>query len=289
MNNPVKLGTCAWSFDDWRGAFYPPELPPNQWLGWYARFLSAVEIDSTFYAAPSAQTIANWLNATPDDFRFTCKLPREITHSRKLRNSGDLVHAFLASIKPLRPKLGPVLIQLPPYFEPSQDEDALKDFIFELPHEISFAVEFRHPDWHQPRIVKLLENMGICWVWNDTSSLRNQNRAPFTFLPQTADCLYIRLLGDLKTKSHHGVSPHHYNRLMWPRDFALESWAVKIKKNLGKARCIYVFANNHYEGFSPQTCQRLARHLGKEIPPLPQMNSSRRKQAAENMQQLTLF
>ncbi len=216
-------------------------------------------------------------------------MPREITHARKLRNSTDLLHGFLAAISPLRPKLGPVLIQLPPYFEPEHDEDALRNFIFELPHEFSFAVEFRHAEWHQPRIVKLLENMGICWVWNDTSTLKNQNRAPFTFLPQTADCLYIRLLGDLQTKFNKGERTHRYSRLMWPRDCALESWAVKIKKNLRKARCIYVFANNHYEGFSPHTCQRLARHFGMEIP-LPQMSSALQKRSVlENAQQQQLM
>ena len=270
----IKIGTCAWSFDDWRGVFYPPELPPNQWLAWYARTLPAVEIDSTFYATPSAHVIAQWLKATPDHFSFACKMPREITHARKLRNSSELLRAFLAGIGLLRPKLGPVLIQLPPFFEPAHDETALRDFLFDLPDEFSFAVEFRHPDWHQPRIVKLLENLGICWVWNDTSPLKEQNTAPFTFLPQTSDCLYIRLLGDLRTISRgNGARAIRYNKLMWPRASALESWAIKIKKYAaGKARSIHVFVNNHYEGFSPQTCQRLARQLGLKID-LPEIHA----------------
>src|SRR5207302_9235941 len=176
--------------------------------------------------------------------------------------------------------LGPVLIQLPPWFEPRHDEAALREFIDELPGDWSFAIEFRHPDWHQPRIVSFLENHRICWVWNDISPREEQNSAPFKFLPQTSDMLYIRLLGDLQTKYRgDGTRAFRYARLMWPRDSALESWALKIKKHLGKTRRIYVMANNHFEGFSPQTCQRLARLLGIEIT-LPKLESLAPKQAA---------
>lgn len=268
MNSTVHIGTCAWSFDDWRGAFYPPSLPPNQWLAWYARFFSAVEIDSTFYATPGAPAVARWLAATPETFRFTCKMPREITHARKLRDCSEPLALFLAGIAPLRAggRLGPVLIQLPPYFEPRLDEGALREFLSGLPRGWSFAVEFRHADWHQPRIVSLLENAGVCWVWNDLSSLAERDRAPFRILPQTSDCLYIRLIGDLQTKYRgDGSRAFRYSSLLWPRDSAIESWAVKIRRTLRGTKCVHIFANNHYEGFSPKTCQRLARQLGVEI------------------------
>jgi len=290
--NPPKIGTCAWSFEDWRGVFYPPQLPSNQWLAWYSRFFSAVEIDSTFYATPSRHTIAQWLRATPDDFVFTCKMPREITHARKLRHSRELLRQFLEGIAPLRPKLGMVLIQLPPFFEPQHDLVALKEFIFDLPtndkNAVPFAVEFRHPGWHQPSIVQLFENMGICWVWNDTSALKQQNRAPFAFLPRTTGSLYIRLLGDLSTKKE----THRYVGLTWPRNAALESWAAKIKKHLSTSQRVFVFANNHYEGFSPMTCQRLAEQLGVKINLPPQSTffaSAHAKAAATDDAQLQLF
>jgi uncharacterized protein YecE (DUF72 family) len=266
LNRKIKIGTCAWSFDDWRGNFYPEKLPQNQWLAWYARALPAVEIDSTFYATPSPQTIGHWLDATPDDFYFTCKMPREITHERRLRDCGEPLRAFLDGIAPLRAKLGPILIQLPPTFTPPHDEAALKDFLFNLPRDFSFAVEFRDPAWHLPRIVKLFEEERICWVWADTSPLAEQNRAPFEFLPQTADCLYVRLLGDLRTRSRSdGGSEHRYGKLMWPRDSALESWAIKIEKHLADTGCVYIYANNHYEGFSPLTCQRIAKRFRIDI------------------------
>lgn len=268
MNNSIQIGTCAWSYDDWRGAFYPPQLPPAQWLAWYARYFPAVEIDSTFYATPGAQTVARWLAATPETFRFTCKMPREITHVRKLRDCAEPLSLFLAGMEPLRAsgRLGPVLIQLPPYFEPRLDEVALKEFLFGLPRDWSFAVEFRHADWHQPRIVTLLENCGVCWVWNDLSSLAERERAPFRILPQTSDCLYIRLIGDLQTKYRgDGTRAFRYSKLLWPSDSVLESWAVKIKRSLRKTKCVHISASNHYEGFAPITVQRLARQLDMEI------------------------
>ena len=217
-------------------------------------------------------------------------MPREITHVRKLRDCAEPLHLFLAGITPLRAsgRLGPVLIQLPPYFEPRLDEFALKDFLFDLPRDWSFAVEFRHADWHQPRIVTLLENLGICWVWNDLSSLSERDHAPFKILPQTSDCLYIRLIGDLQTKYRgDGTRAFRYSSLLWPRESALESWAVKIKRTLRKTKCVHIFANNHYEGFSPKTCQRLGRQLGIEIP-LPDMREIRAEAKASDPQ-LQLF
>ncbi|PYK27381.1 MAG: hypothetical protein DME52_04095, partial [Verrucomicrobia bacterium] len=82
----IRIGACAWSFEDWRGSFYPSHLPESQWLEFYANYFPAVEVDSTFYAAPAQATIQRWIEITPAAFRFACKLPREITHTRRLRD-----------------------------------------------------------------------------------------------------------------------------------------------------------------------------------------------------------
>lgn len=262
----IKFGTCAWSFEDWRGVFYPEHLPSNQWLGWYSRFLPAVEIDSTFYSAPAVHVAGHWLDQTPENFRVTCKMPREITHERKLRDCAEPVHAFLDSIAPLHEKLGCVLIQLPPFFSAEHDDVALARFIEDLPRDFRYAVEFRHSDWRLPRIVRRLEEFEVCWVWNDLSDLEAQNLPPFELLPQTTDFLYVRLMGDSATKyDAAGARLHRYTETTWARDVALDSWAVKIEKHLFESREVFVLANNHYEGFSPATCQRIARRLGVVI------------------------
>src|SRR4051812_20944428 len=85
----IKIGTCAWSYEDWRGVFYPEHLPAGERLEFYARHFPAVEVDSTFYHAPTPHVAAHWAEVTPPDFAFSCKLPREITHERKLRDSAE--------------------------------------------------------------------------------------------------------------------------------------------------------------------------------------------------------
>lgn len=263
---PVLIGTCAWSFEDWEGVFYPPHLPQGQRLPFYARHLATVEIDSTFYATPTPQTARHWVEVTPPGFVFSCKMPREITHERKLRGSRELLTQFLRGIEPLQPKLGAVLIQLPPYANPKHDEDALRDFLALLPREPRFAVEFRDPAWHLPRIAHLLEHHGVCWAWNDLTAVAHQAEGPFDFLPLTTDFLYVRLMGDSATKyGADGKRVHRYVSLAWPREGALESWVLKVRQHLRDLSRTLVYVNNHFEGFSPMTCKRLAERFGMEI------------------------
>jgi uncharacterized protein YecE (DUF72 family) len=262
----IKIGTCAWSYEDWREPFYPPHLPSNERLEFYSRFLRAVEIDSTFYHSPAEHVSDHWRAATPAEFLFTAKMPREITHDRKLRDSEELLDTFLRGIRPLREKLACVLIQLPPWFEPKHDETALKDFVRQLPREFRFAVEFRDPEWHMPRFVHLLEENHVCWVWNDTTTPEHSAEAAFGFLPPTTDFLYVRLLGDLDNKyDGNGQRIHSYRKISWPRDAALDLWAEKIRQISPQMKNVFVFSGNHFEGFAPLTCQRFAKKLGLKI------------------------
>jgi uncharacterized protein YecE (DUF72 family) len=262
----VHIGSCAWAFEDWRGVFYPPELPPGRWLGWYARTFNAVEIDSTFYATPPAHTVAKWLADAPAHFRFTCKAPKTITHELRLRGCNPLLAEFLERMEPLHGHMGPVLIQLPPSFAPAGDAAALREFVLGLPHGWKFAIEFRHAEWHQPRFARLLEDHGVCWVWSDMTPLPDQAQGPFGFLPETAPFIYLRLMGDPRTKFNAaGERIVHYREMLWPRAGAVESWAVRLGKQAEQAKGIYVFANNHYEGFAPLTCRRIAEHLGMKL------------------------
>ena len=179
----IRIGAVAWSFPEWRQSFYPNDLPESEWLEFYARYLPAVEIDSTFYAAPSENAVRRWVELTPASFRFSCKLPREITHVCKLRDCSAELNSFLRAIEPLETKLQIVLIQLPPSFTPKDGRQALRKFLVQLPRDFRFAIEFRHAGWHRPQIIRLLENCRVCWVWADMSPLNERNLAPFEFLP----------------------------------------------------------------------------------------------------------
>jgi uncharacterized protein YecE (DUF72 family) len=283
----IRIGASAWSFDEWRGAFYPPDLPESRWLEFYARYFPTVEIDSTFYGAPAENTAGRWLDTTPATFRFACKLPREITHACRLHDCRAALNAFLRAIEPLAPKLQVILIQLPPSFTPKDGRQALRKFFEQLPRHFRFAVEFRHAGWHRPQIIRLLEKYRICWVWADTSALNERNLAPFEFLPCTTDFLYLRLLGDYATKyDRDGLFVHRYHKLLWKREAALESWSLKIERHLAGVRNVWAFASNHFEGFAPETCQRLAHRLGFELP-LP--SEAEKVLSEQDQSQLDLF
>lgn len=263
----IRIGTCAWSFEEWEGPFYPPDLPQSRWLEFYAHYFPAIEIDTTFYGAPSEETVRRWAEMTPSAFRFVCKLPREITHVCKLRDCTPQLNAFLSAVEPLTAKLQVILVQLPPSFLPKDGKPALRKFLSQLPRDFRFAIEFRHPGWHRPQFIGLLEKYRVCWVWADTSPLNERNLAPFEFLPRTADFLYLRLLGDYATKyDSDGKHFHRYDKLLWKREAALESWSLKIERHLAEMRNVWAFVGNHFEGFAPETCQRLAQRLGFELP-----------------------
>ncbi|KAG0505243.1 MAG: hypothetical protein Udaeo_14210 [Candidatus Udaeobacter sp.] len=263
----IRIGSCAWSFDDWRDAFYPHELPESHWLEFYAGHFPAVEVDSTFHAAPTEATVRRWAETTSASFRFTCKLPRQITHICRLRDCAAELISFLRAIELLGPKLQVILIQLPPSLTPADGKHALRKFLAQLPRDFRFAVEFRHAGWHRPQFIRLVEKYRICWVWADTTPLNERNLAPFEFLPCTTDFLYLRLLGDYATKYDiDGGHIHRYEKLLWKREAALESWSLKIQRHLSDVRSVWAFAGNHFEGFAPETCQRLAQRLGFDLP-----------------------
>jgi uncharacterized protein YecE (DUF72 family) len=263
----IRIGSCAWSFDNWRGAFYPHDLPESHWLEFYAGHFPAVEVDSTFHATPTEATVRRWAETTPANFRFACKLPRHITHICRLRDCAAELSSFFRAIELLGPKLHVILVQLPPSLTPADGKHALRTFLAQLPRDFRFAIEFRHAGWHRPQFIRLVEKYRICWVWADTTPLNERNLAPFEFLPCTTDFLYLRLLGDYATKYDiDGGHIHRYEKLLWKREAALESWSLKIQRHLADVRNVWAFAGNHFEGFAPETCQRLAERLGFNLP-----------------------
>jgi len=264
----IYIGTCAWSYDDWRGNFYPEGMPASERLPYYARYFNAVEVDSTFYAAPARAAVKHWHDQTPAPFRFCCKLPKRITHELRLRDCEQELTDFLSRLEPLGEKLGLVVVQLPASFKPSRDEESLRPFLRLLPRDFRFAIEFREAAWNAPRITDVLLRFGVSHAWSDLSPLAEQDGTVFGLLPQTSPHLYIRLMGDLTTKYQpDGSRIHRYGHLMWPRNEGLESWATKIRHHTMDSQDIYAFCANHYEGSGPLTARRLCERLGLAIPP----------------------
>ncbi|HZD13351.1 MAG TPA: DUF72 domain-containing protein, partial [Candidatus Binatus sp.] len=131
-SSDLRIGCSGWSYKDWIGAFYPKDAQPADYLRLYASVFDAVEIDSTFYRTPSSQQVANWRHVTGDNFRFSAKLPKKITHELKLRDATQQLERFYASISQLGSKLGPLVIQLPPSFNTKKDGEAFETFLGQL-------------------------------------------------------------------------------------------------------------------------------------------------------------
>ncbi|MET7708422.1 DUF72 domain-containing protein [Micromonospora sp. NPDC005413] len=133
-----------WTHRLWQGRLLARPLPPAERLRHYASWCDAVEGNTTFYATPARDTVASWAAQTDPDFRFVLKLPKVITHERRLTDVGEPLHAFLDAIEPLGPRAHALWIQLPGSFAPA-DVPALSRFLDQLPQAHRYAVEVRHP------------------------------------------------------------------------------------------------------------------------------------------------
>ncbi len=180
----LLAGTSGFSYKEWVGEFYPPKLRASEMLANYAGRLPAVEINNTFYRMPNALLIEAWRRQVPDVFRFAVKVPRRVSHVKRLRDCADDVRLLLQTLTGLEPCLGALLVQLPPFFK--LDIDALDAFLSVLPSGTRAAFEFRHPSWLVADVFDRLERRNFALV-------QSESDAQFEPLPWTADWAYLRL------------------------------------------------------------------------------------------------
>ena len=171
----LHVGCPMWAHKPWWGRHLPDGLGRHDQLAAYATWCNAVEGNTTFYGAPSAATVASWADQAPPGFRFAFKLPRTITHDRRLRDAGAETADFCRLLAPLGPRADPVTVQLPATFGPPQLGD-LSRFLAEAPASHRFAVEVRHPDFFtRPAVARALERVlqrhDAEWVAFDTVTL----------------------------------------------------------------------------------------------------------------------
>jgi uncharacterized protein YecE (DUF72 family) len=159
------VGTSGFSYAEWKGSFYPEDLPDAQMLTSYASRLPTVEINNTFYRMPQPPLLEAWNEKVSGDFRFALKAPRSITHISRLKDAGDGTAHFLNVAATLGPRLGPILFQLPPFLR--KDAPVLRDFLSLLPSGVQAAFEFRHPSWFDDEVSTLLADKGAALVAGD--------------------------------------------------------------------------------------------------------------------------
>jgi uncharacterized protein YecE (DUF72 family) len=149
------VGTSGWQYAHWRERFYPRGVAQRRWLEWFAERFQTVELNNSFYRLPAETAFDGWRDGTPDDFRFAVKMSRFLTHIKRLRDPQDPVSLFCSRAERLGPKLGPVLVQLPPRLE--ADPDRLAAALACFPRDVRVAVEFRDASWFTDAVRQVLE------------------------------------------------------------------------------------------------------------------------------------
>ena len=243
----IMRGMSGYTQLNWRG----------ERLSYYSQLFNYVEIDMTFYQIPDESIVKSWAMRTPNNFRFTAKFPKVITHDKRFSGVEKELNNFYEAMVPLRDKLLALLIQFPPSFEITEGLESLKNFDFFFDLEFRYAIEVRHPSWFNDLAYSFFKDNGICMVWSQMDRVRTP---PVI----TSDFVYLRLIGD------RSIPEDQLGRLQRNRIDEMQRWAMEIK-NIEKyekdVKMALISANNHYAGFGPGTVNQFRELL--ELPELP--------------------
>jgi uncharacterized protein YecE (DUF72 family) len=232
----ILIGTSGYSYKQWKGSFYPEDLPDAEMLRFYASRFPSVEINNTFYRMPSKTLLAKWSEEVPSDFTFVLKASRRITHEKRLKDVGDAVGFFFEAAATLGERLGPVLFQLQPFSR--KDVPRLRDFLALVPDGRRIALEFRHASWFDDEVYQALRERGAALCLADTDESEEEERTPFV---STAGWGYLRL------------------RRAGYDDAALDAWAERIRGQEWDTAC--VFFKHEEEGKGAALAARLLERL----------------------------
>jgi uncharacterized protein YecE (DUF72 family) len=224
-----RIGTSGFSYAGWRGVFYPPDLPSGEWLAFYARQFTTVEINVTFYRTPRESTYRAWSAAVPEGFTFVLKAPRLVTHIKRLVDCRASLERFLAPTAPLAHRLALVLLQLPPSLR--FDARLLDGFLRQLPKN------FPQLAW-EPRHGSFGEEVALAWFRERRQSLvlaDSGGRYP-TLRAFTAPPAYLRFHGPERLYA----SPYSVGQL--------GEWTTWIRQEVPAGTTVYAFFNNDAGG-----------------------------------------
>jgi len=237
----VWIGCSGWNYRDWREPVYRG-LPARQWLAHYATLFRTVEVNNTFYRLPSRSAVVGWAEQTPDEFVFTVKSSRYLTHMKRLTDMQRGVERFYERIEPLieARKLGSVLWQLPERFP--RDDERLASALEQLPPG-RHCFEFRHESWFTDEVYALLERHGVALVIGD------HPKRPFQTHEMTAGWTFIRF--------HYGSRGRDGNY----SDAELETWKRRIARWRSSVE-VFAYFNNDWNAFAVRNALKLQEGLG---------------------------
>jgi uncharacterized protein YecE (DUF72 family) len=243
----ILFGTSGWSYQEWVGAFYPSNRVAK--LPFYARIFNTVEVDSSFYRAPSKAMTTGWARATGPNFKFSLKIPKSITHDKRFVRVEQEILDFFELVEPLARlgKLGCLLVQLPPSFG-FREKPKLEAFFDLLPQNMHFAVEFRHESWDREETWALLRKYNIANTITDS---------PIEFLSRLV----------VTASSHSFVRWHGHGRQVWYNyrytEQELRPWIGKLDLIGKKVPLTYAYFNNHYAANAPANLLQLLEMKGE--------------------------
>ncbi len=224
------VGTSGFQYAEWKGTFYPDDLPAAKMLPFYAERFTTTEINYSFHRIPSTKTIEGWWKATPERFKFSLKAPQKVTHFAKLRNCGDTLRYFQQVICDLEGKLGCVLFQLPPALK--KDAALLSSFVADLPDGMRGAFEFRDSSWLDDETYELLRSKNLALCIADSEKLA-------TPIVATASYGYLRL------------------RREDYQDANIVKWADEIEAKAGVWSDAFIYFKHEESGIGPKFAARM--------------------------------
>ena len=233
----IRIGTSGWTYDGWRGPFYPDDIPKKDWLKHYATQFMTTEINGSFYRTPSLDAVRNWRSDVPEDFTFAWKASKFITHWKRLTEKCMNSIALMETrLKVLEPKVVAVLFQLPPQF--SKDSERLNAFLAMLPRCHPYSFEFRHKSWYSDDIFDVLHNHGASLCLSDHSD------APS---PWEVTAMHVYVRGHGPSGRYHGSYPAK----------TLKRWADAVAKWTLERRDVLIYFDNDQKAAAPKDARRL--------------------------------
>ncbi len=265
----IFLGTSGWSYGEWEGIFY--RKGEKRKLRAYSRVFKTVEIDSTFYRYPSKGMVMGWLRYSPSDFVFAAKIPKVITHDKKLGLKEEVkadLEAYLELMRPLQlgGKLACLLIQLPPKYD--YNPENLKSFFELLDPLFKYAVEFRN----------------LSWMRNETWSLLKKYNVAYTNVDEPLLPPEVHLTADFTYFRWHGRGERPWFDYLYEK-VELDEWVPKVEEAARNVKKVYGYFNNHFHGYAPENCLYLIERLGL----LSEQQKRAKMKAASKQSQLGSF
>jgi uncharacterized protein YecE (DUF72 family) len=232
----IHIGTSGWNYKHWKDLFYPPGTKDKDQFAYYCRKFSTVELNNSFYMLPSAANFTSWRKKSPENFIFSVKANRYITHMKKLKPDAGSRHKFFSHAGKLNGKLGPVLFQLPPKWQINAER--LADFLHTLPKEHLYTFEFRDHSWYEEEVYELLRRYNCAFCIYEL----NRHQSP---MEETADFIYIRL---------HGPGKKYQGSYS---DKVLKEWADRCKRWQKKGKDVYLYFDNDQKGYAAFNAEKL--------------------------------